>query len=106
MGELISFMLLSVFAVFGLYCLVRLLWERHYTPSGMQVSVTLLTRADVRALPDRLYEIYARLSVPSGTLLVLVPDLLYADPAVREEIDAFLTGYDAELLIFSLVEED
>ena len=106
MGELISFMLLSVFAVFGLYCLIRLFFESHYTPKGMQISLTLLTREDVRALPDLLHEIYSRLSVPEGDLLVLVSDFLYADPSVRDDLDAFLTGYNADLLIFSPSDEE
>lgn len=106
MGELISFFLLSVFAVFGLYCAVRLLWESHYVPKGMQISLTLLSRDDVRALPDLLREIYSRLSVPDGDLLVLIPELLYSDPAVREELDVFLTGYGAEVLLFSPISEN
>lgn len=101
MGEIISVMILVVFAVFGVYCLIRLLWENRYTPTGMQVALTLLSRDDVRTLPDRLHEIYGRLSVPSSALLVLIPDTLYEDPELREEIDAFLTGYEAELLVFA-----
>ncbi len=106
MGELISFMLLSVLAVFGLYCLVRLIWESRYTPQGLQVSLTLFTREDVRALPDRIREVYSRLSVPAGDLLVLVPDSLYGDPVAREDLDAILTGYNVELIIFSLSDRD
>lgn len=106
MGELISFMLLSVLAVFGLYCLARLFWESHYTPKGMHISLTLLSHEDVRALPELLREIYSRLSVPEGDLLVLVPDFLYDDPIVRDDLDAFLTGYRADLLIFSPSEEE
>ena len=101
MGELISVMILAVLAVFGAYCLVRLIWESRYTPKGMQISLTLSSRDDVRALSDLLHEIYSRLSVPSEPLLVLVPESLYSIPAVEEELDAFLAGYDAELLVFT-----
>ena len=106
MGETISLMVLVVFAVFGVYCFVRLWWENRCIPDGMRVALVLTSREDVRALPDRLTEIYSRLSVPSGTLLVLVPGTLYGDPLLREEIDAFLTGYDAELLVFSKEDGD
>lgn len=106
MGELISVMILAVLALFGAYCLVRLFWESRYTPKGMQISLTLLSRDDVRALPDLLLEVFSRLSVPKEPLLVLVPTSLYEDPAVQEELDAFLIGYDAELLVFTESEED
>lgn len=105
MGELISVMILAVLAVFGAYCLIRLHWENHYIPKGMRISLTLSSRDDVRALPDLLTEVYSRLSVPKETLLVLVPAFLYANPAVQEELDALLLGYDAELFVFTQSED-
>lgn len=91
-------MILVVFAVFGLYCLVRLTVEWFYTPKGMQLAFTVTSREDARALPDRLSEALARLSTPRGRVLVLVPEELLSDLDARKELYGALFGFDAEIL--------
>ena len=100
MAELIPSLILVVFAVFGLYCLIRLIWECVYTPKGMTVALVISSPEDVRELSDRLSEIGNRLSVPRGTVLVFVPEHLNGDPALSEELEASIIGYDADVVVY------
>ena len=92
------YMILVVFSVFGLYCLIRLIWEWFYTPKGLQVALTLTSREDARDLPERLGEALARLSTPKGSILVLVPEELLLDGDTRREIYGALIGFDTEIV--------
>ena len=98
MDELILYLVLIVFAVFGLYCLIRLLWECIYVPKGMTTALVIESREDIRELNERLSESLLRLSVPNSTILVLVPEALYESPDLRDEIEGSLIGYNAEIV--------
>ena len=96
--ELILSMILIVFAVFGLYCLTRLAWEWCYTPKGLRFALAVETREDVLCLNARLTESLARLSVPRGVILVLIPEELLLDGEIRRELYGELIGFDAEVI--------
>lgn len=105
MLEVILQMGLAVLAVFGLYCLIRLLIENRFPPKGLLNAVVLSSREDILYLPERIAEIHRRLSSPSGILIVLVPESLYSHPEIREDLDAVLIGCNAEILVFGTDEE-
>ena len=98
MTELILNMILIVFAVFGLYCLVRLTFDAVDVPEGLALSFTVASREALRTLPERLCAARQRLSPPKSRIRVLVPFHLYEDIAFREELSAALLFEEAEVI--------
>lgn len=99
MADPLVSILLALFAVFGLYCLVRLTVERIAPPRGAGLSVEVTSLADVWDLPDTLRELQLSLSPARGPILVIVSEALYGDPDLRASLEASLIGLNAKTVI-------
>lgn len=98
MSETIFMVLLSVFALFGAYCLLKLLWEQFFLPREMMTAIMLTDERTIRRLPVLLETVEHRLSFPSRRIAVLCPQAFLADDAIRACILRFSEGYDVVLI--------
>lgn len=98
MTELILNMILIVLAVFGLYCLVRLIFDAADHSADAAFSFRVASREELRELPERLRAACQRLSVPRGDFRILVPLSLYEDESFRELLSAALLCESAEII--------
>jgi hypothetical protein len=103
MTELILNMILIVFAVFGLYCLMRLTFDMAESKAvGARLSFTVASTEEIRALPDRFRIARHLLSVPGDRFCILIPQDLYEREEIQEELLAALLLEDAEILLLHM----
>ena len=105
MDALIPFMILAVFAVFGMYCLVRLLFGALFYEEP-HAALFISDKEALYALPERLNAIRSGFSPYKAPILVVVPPALWDDPEIRDLIPVTALGTDIRILISQPDERD
>lgn len=99
MDSVIPMIILAVFAVFGLYCLVRLLCDS-LSDRNAAVATFVTEKEDIYMLPERLYELRHSMLSYSGSTLVLVPHFLMEDPETEALLLGAVLGFDTQILVY------
>jgi hypothetical protein len=103
MHALIPFVILSIFAVFGMYCLVRLLFgELLYEEP--HAALLISDKEALYLLPERLNAIRSGFSPYKTPILIVVPPTLWNDPELRELLPVTAIGTDVRILISETAE--
>lgn len=98
MDTLIPFMILTVFAVFGMCCLVRLLFGGllHEDPHA---ALLVSDKESLYLLPERLNAVRSGFFPYASPILVVVPHSLWEDDEIRELLPVTATGEDVRILV-------
>lgn len=98
MDTRIPFMILAVFAVFGMYCFVRflfgsLLYEEPHA------ALLISDKESLYALPERLSAIRSGFFPYTAPILVIVPSALLSDREIRDLLPVTAFGEDVRILV-------